>query len=1025
MKFLDLLIDRPRVFVLLLAFICLAGFLSLNSLPRQENPELAQRWSTVQTVYRGASPARINTQILDPLEAKLREVQEIDEIQSVAAEGFASTAIELKDDVPQELIEQVWSEVQDKIDQAKYLLPEGVDPQLIRSSGPPTTLLYAINWTGEGDTPIILLSRIAEDLKNRLAYSGATDKTFLYGAANEEVIVSIDSQKLALLNLKFNDVANVLNSFDNKKPIGINTSGASQILIKSKDNLESLDEIKQIPIKTLASLEIIRLEDVASSIILSPQTPSEEIVLHNGKRSVLVDIRGAFRQRMDSYAVKIETAVEEFRATIPSEITISKIYNESLFLENKFTDLSVSIFFATNIVILLSYLLLGLRSALIVGITLPLTIFLVLFGCNIVGLPLHQTSMTGIIIALGLLIDNSIIMVEDYKFRRKSGHPPRASAHLSLQHLWIPLAAATATTAFAFFPIVAGKGPSAEFVGGMGVTVILSITASFFLALFVVPVFLNLIEKVSFFQGRELFTEGYSNPRLTERYRLFLTWSFSKPRRAILIAFILPTLGFLSFPFLKQDFFPELDRPMFKVLVELPENTSTEGSEKRIKQLSTDINQILGLEVKDEIWFVGRKMPRVLYNVIGGDSPLGSNNRAEGFFMVNSYTAMMDRIPSLGRELANLNPDLKVITDKFDSGPPVFASIEYRILGDDISILRELGHKLELILSDAPDVFLTKSDLSAITTNYEFAFNNENISLSGINGSAILNELSISNEGRYVGTMIEGSKEIPIKILSDNASNPMQAIESLSFPGSLETENIASFGKFSVTSRPNFINRYQGIKQNGVRAWIWPDKLASDTENLIKTAISDFSNTLPEGYKLVLSGEAEARSSSQANLFSTAFLFIILIIVSLVAALNSFRQAGLILSVAILCIGLAFVGLTLGQANFGFIGLVGAVGLIGLSINDSIVVLSHIKEANQNKNLTLDGLVDVVVRSTRHVLTTSVTTLGGFLPLLITSIFFQPLAWAMSGGIFGATIIALLYIPGAYVVSKKIHQTSS
>lgn len=634
MKFLDLLIDRPRVFVLLLAFICLAGFLSLNSLPRQENPELAQRWSTVQTVYRGASPARINTQILDPLEAKLREVQEIDEIQSVAAEGFASTAIELKDDVPQELIEQVWSEVQDKIDQAKYLLPEGVDPQLIRSSGPPTTLLYAINWTGEGDTPIILLSRIAEDLKNRLAYSGATDKTFLYGAANEEVIVSIDSQKLALLNLKFNDIANVLNSFDNKKPIGINTSGASQILIKSKDNLESLDEIKQIPIKTLASLEIIRLEDVASSIMLSPQTPSEEIVLHNGKRSVLVDIRGAFRQRMDSYAVQIETAVEEFRATIPSEITISKIYNESLFLENKFTDLSVSIFFATNIVILLSYLLLGLRSALIVGITLPLTIFLVLFGCNIVGLPLHQTSMTGIIIALGLLIDNSIIMVEDYKFRRKSGHPPRASAHLSLQHLWIPLAAATATTAFAFFPIVAGKGPSAEFVGGMGVTVILSITASFFLALFVVPVFLNLIEKVSFFQGRELFTEGYSNPRLTERYRLFLTWSFSKPRRAILIAFILPTLGFLSFPFLKQDFFPELDRPMFKVLVELPENTSTEGSEKRIKQLSTDINQILGLEVKDEIWFVGRKMPRVLYNVIGGDSPLGSNNRAEGFFMV-------------------------------------------------------------------------------------------------------------------------------------------------------------------------------------------------------------------------------------------------------------------------------------------------------------------------------------------------------------------------------------------------------
>ncbi len=725
---------------------------------------------------------------------------------------------------------------------------------------------------------------------------------------------------------------------------------------------------------------------------------------------------------MDSYASLIEDTVEDFRSTTPPEISIVKIYNESLFLENKFTDLSVSIFFATNIVILLSYLLLGLRSALIVGITLPLTIFLVLFGCKVIGLPLHQTSMTGIIIALGLLIDNSIIMVEDYKFRRKSGHPPRASAHLSLQHLWIPLAAATATTAFAFFPIVAGKGPSAEFVGGMGITVILSITASFFLALFVVPVFLNLIEKVSFFQGKDLFSEGYSNPDLTNAYRKFLQWSFSKPKRAILIAFVLPGLGFLAFPFLKQDFFPELDRPMFKVLVELPENTSAEGSEQRLRELSKDINETLGLEVQDEVWFVGRKMPRVLYNVIGGDSPLGSNNVAEGFFMVNSYTAMMKRIPSLGRELAKNNPDLKVITDKFDSGPPVFASIEYRILGDDIEILRELGQQFELILSDAPDVFLTKSDLSAITTNFEFSFNNENISLSPIDGSLILNELSISNEGRYVGTLIQGSKEIPIKILSNQSSNPIQGIEDLSFPGLSETQNISSFGDFKVTSRPNFINRFQGIKQNGVRAWIWPDKLASDTEQIIQEAVTNFSNDLPEGYQLVLSGEADARSRSQSNLFSTAFLFIILIIVSLVAALNSFRQAGLILSVAILCVGLAFVGLTIGQANFGFIGLVGAVGLIGLSINDSIVVLSHIKEANQNNNLDLNGLVEVVIRSTRHVLTTTVTTLGGFLPLLITSIFFQPLAWAMSGGIFGATIIALLYIPGAYVASKGLHK---
>ncbi len=189
MILLKILFDRPRVFSLLLTFIFLAGIFSLSTLPRQENPELAQRWSSVQSIYPGASPTRIETQILEPLEAKLREVYELDEIISFASQGFATTVLAIKDEVPPSQIEQVWSEVQDKMDQASFALPQDVKPQLIRSSGPPITLLYSLTWNGDGKTPLILLSRIAEDLRQTLAYVSGSDRSHTYGAADEEVLV--------------------------------------------------------------------------------------------------------------------------------------------------------------------------------------------------------------------------------------------------------------------------------------------------------------------------------------------------------------------------------------------------------------------------------------------------------------------------------------------------------------------------------------------------------------------------------------------------------------------------------------------------------------------------------------------------------------------------------------------------------------------------------------------------------------------------------------------------------------------
>ena len=192
------------------------------------------------------------------------------------------------------------------------------------------------------------------------------------------------------------------------------------------------------------------------------------------------------------------------------------------------------------------------------------------------------------------------------------------------------------------------------------------------------------------------------------------------------------------------------------------------------------------------------------------------------------------------------------------------------------------------------------------------------------------------------------------------------------------------------------------------------------TEQYIQDEVKEFEKNLPPGYSMLVGGEAESRGESQSQIYSSAIIYILLITIGLVFALNSFRQTALILSVAIFSIGLSFLGLKVGQQNYGFIATIGALGLIGLSINDSIIVLSHIKEKANQINMKKSDLIEVVIRSTRHIITTSLTTLGGFLPLIFASIFFRPLAWAMSIGVLGATMTALLYIPAMFIWMNKI-----
>ena len=1020
MKFINIFLDRPRILFLTLAFILLSGISSISTLPIQENPELAERWATVTISYPGATPERIETQVVNNLENKLREIVELDieDLSSVITQGFSETLVELQQNVPPSLIEEVWSKVQNKIDQIET--PDGVTMLLERSSGPPITVEYIIDWKGEGNTPIIMMSRLAQQLQKRLSSVPGTEKTAIYGEAEEEIVVEVDSAKMSSLGLTYQEISTAIKSYDNKKPVGVVSDEYSEFLIRLKDNITTPQKIGEIPVKVINQSEIIRLQDIAE-VSMQPANPIEDIFLYNGKRVLSVSATGSFSQRVFEYVENVDDQVDKMRLTLPEEFQIERIYDESIYVSSKFGELIKSFALATFFVLSLSFFFLGIRPGIIVTAILPFSVSLVLLGCRLIDLPLHQTSITGIIIALGLLIDNGIIVVEDYKYRRSIGLSIRESINQTLVHISTPLLAATATTVFAFMPIVTGEGSSIEFVGGMALTVIMSIISSLVLALIMVPVLMSYMERIPYFANINVHEEGYKNQKILKKYRKFLTWAFDVPRRAILISISLPLLGFLIFGSIPKDFFPANDRDMFRIHIELPTNSSSTKTLEKVQEIRNQVIDSNLIELDKDYWFIGRWMPRVLMNIVGGEEKNGGNNHAQAVFFAKDYYEMIENLPKLSKMLVAQNSDLIIFVDSFQTGPPVFSDIQYSIIGDDENVLRAIGSELELIINDAPDVSHTKSLAGYSNTNIEFEFNSSNVSLSGKNTELLVNELYAENNGIVVSSMLDSNKEIPIRVKGIRESSDIIGNTGyLSIPAKDGIDFIGNYGQATINKTSSYVTRRNSQRVNQVEGWIWTGTLPHKTEQYLEEKFNEFERNLPPGYSIIVGGEAESRGQSQSQIYSSAIIYLLLITFGLVFALNSFKQTLLILSVAIFSIGLSFLGLKLGQQNYGFIGTVGALGLIGLSINDSIIVLSHIKEKANQVSMTKSDLIEVVIRSTRHIITTSLTTLGGFLPLIFANIFFRPLAWAMSIGVLGATMTALLYIPAMFILLKKI-----
>lgn len=999
---------RPRATILLLLLILVDGLAGLFTLPRMEDPVLSPRAALIITNYPGASAERVEALITIPIEEELAEVEQLKFIRTESRPGQSTVIIEVKDEL--EEFVSVWSRVRAALRDAEPRLPQGAgQPQFDEREARAYATLIALSWDTEAEFRPSVIKRYGKELEDLLRAVKGTEEVDLFGAPTEEIQVLLEPEKLAKHRITPGEVAARISAFDVKSSAGRFRSAEVDLLLQLPE-LKNSKALSKVMVRSEANGRSLPLWEVAK-LERGERLPPRDKVLIQGKRSVVVGAKVLPSKRVDLWSEDVKERLESFQANLPEGLKLRLLFDQSDFTKRRLSELQRNVMLGAALVALTVFFTMGWRSAIAVSSALPLTTLVVLSTMKFLGIPIHQMSVTGLIIALGLLIDNAIVVTDELQQTLDKGAELEKGIHSTVSHLFSPLVSSTATTVLAFMPLVLMPGPAGEFVGSISITVISALVGSLFLSLFIIPVIYAIMRRYLPQVGnpQSFWNKGIGAGPLVGVYERTLRLCYGLPILGVLVGLTLPVLGFVAAGQLKEQFFPPSDRAQCELTVELASGSSSLQTERVVGEVQKYLAK------KSEIaridWYIGRSTPAFYYNLIGTRQAV--SNYAQAMVVFSSDDNIYGLQRQLQNELDQNFPNARVLLRQLEQGPPFDAPVEIRLFGPDLKVLRELGAQLRLLLAEVPEITHTQASLDEDLVTLTFQPDYPQLRIAGLDSAALSDFLRTSTEGVVAGSLLEETEEIAIRVRLDNKNRgDLATLRTLEPKPLLPLEQL---GK--VTLRPDRaiitrrdrrrLNTIQGFLQSGVL----PSIAVTQFQKLLKE--SDF--VLPPGYELALGGEAAERDKAVGNLMASAGTLAVMMCATLVLGFSSFRLAIIIGGVAISSVGLSLGALFLFGYPFGFMAIVGAMGLVGIAINDSIVVLAALLASPGAKAGNVDEMVAVVMEASRHVFTTTATTIAGFLPLLISGgSFWPPLAVSVAGGVAGATILALYFAPACF-----------
>lgn len=1009
---------EPRIVTLALLVIVAAGLSALVSIGRQEDPTITNIFATVTTVYPGAEPARVEALVTVEIEEALREIAEVAVIESTSAAGISIVSVELVETIAEDRIEQVWSELRDALSDIAPTLPSGaLEPELGTDGAGAFGAIVALTPAREG-VPLTLIGRYGEALGDILRNVPGTSMVELYGLPEEEITVTLDAARAASLGLSAAQVAQAVQAADAKLRAGEVTGASDELVVEVAGEIESLARLSAIVLREGAEGATLRLGDIAD-IARGPRTPVAEAAVQNGLPAVLVAAKLEDGLQVDVWAAQVRAALAAFEAELPGGIDAALVFDQSTYTAERLAEVGANMALGVGLVVAVLLLTLGLRAALIVAVILPVVSLASLATMNAIALPIHQMSVTGMIVALGLLVDAGIVMTDEVGRRLRAGATRARAVADSVSRLTMPLFASTATTALSFMPMILLPGPAGDFVGSIALAVVIMLGWSFVVAVAITPAIAGWLLPDGA-GGR--FAGGLPSGALGRVFAASLRWSVSNPVRSIALSLVLPVLGFASLPLLTAQFFPGVDRDQFTVEVDMAPGTALTATQGVVARLDTALAGAPGIE--SVTWVVGRSAPAFYYNVVSDRD--GAPGFAHALVRTSSADATAEILPLLQHDLPRLAPEAQVLVRGLVQGPPVDAPVELRIVGPEVATLREEGARLRRLVAAEDAVTLARASISEGAPKLVLDVNEAEARRLGLSLADVAGQMEAALVGMTGGSLVEGTEELPVRVrLGDGLRADPAAIRDMGLlPGDAVARALggdhpavplSAVAEVRLEPGEGTITRRNGARANTVQAFLVEGVLPEEALADIRAAMAEQGFALPPGYRLEIGGDSDARSSTLNNLLAPLGLIVTLSIAVVVMTFRSFRLASVALVVSGLSAGLSMLALAIFQYPFGINAIIGLIGSIGVSINAALIIMTALQENAEAAAGEPGAMVGVVMDSSRHITSTTVTTFGGFLPLILAGGgFWPPFAMAVAGGVLLSTIVSFYFTPAAF-----------
>ena len=1012
----DWALRHKSIIYYFIAVLLTFGIFSFTHMGRMEDPDFTMRTMVVGVSWPGASPQQMSDQVTDKLEEKLRDLPGVDYTKSFTDGSKSVIYINLKEDLPSNKIRPAWEEARNMINDEWKSLPSGVQGPSINDRFDD---VYGTIYALSGDEFSYEEKRQqAEDLKRQLLSVPNVKKITLIGVQEKSLDVTINKDKLASYQVSTQQLLTALKQQSAMVPAGMVNTDTNNVYLRINGVFDSVDAVKNMPIRI--NNQTIRLGDIAD-VTMTYKDPSSPQFYYEGKPAIGIAISMDAGANNIEFGNAIDTKLNELKTTIPAGLNLDQVSNQPHIVKESIGDFSQSLFEAIAIVLLVSFASLGIRTGIVVALTIPVVVSTTFVLMYENGIYLHKVSLGALILALGLLVDDAIIVVEMMSVKLEEGFNHWRAATFAYESTAFPMLSGTLITCAGFLPLALAEGMVAEFTKSLSIVVFMALILSWIASVLVSPVLgYKIIENKAEKPESEWTRRDHIMHRLKTvfyaRFESLLHWALGHHKAVLLLTLGAFILSLLSFPLIKQEFFPSSTRSEIIVSMQFPQSSSIDYTQNQAKSLDALLKD--NEHIDHFTTYVGEGSPRFVLTL---EPELPRANFMQTIIVTKSLEDRDALFKDLQDQLNDQYPSALINMQFVQIGPPSKYPVMLRVSGPDASEVKTIANDMKAKMQEDKDLHNIAFDWPDTEPVAQIHIDPDKARLLGINSYAVSLHLQSLLSGTKSGEYYEGNQTIPVTFrLSGNENHNLAALSSLPIQtGNGSYVPLSQIATISMSQEEGIIWHRNMMPTISIHANVGPGVLGNAKTKEIYNKLAEYRQDLPTGYTIDLDGSAEKSVTAVQKLLVPMPIMLFAIMTILMFQLKRIALMFMALFTAPLGLIGVVLALNITRTPLGFMAILGIIALSGMIIRNSIILLDQIEIHRAEGQSAREAIINSATLRFRPIMLTAIAAILGMIPLM-GSVFWSPLAIAFSGGLLVATILTLIVLPVMYATWYKV-----